>query len=193
MTALTTRSPRITHVSWGRMEVDGIGTGKDFKLYPGGGRPWDWNETGTRHVPGIQPSDVAELLERESTVIVLSRGMYLVLQTCPRDPGPPPRAWHRCTRRGNAGRSGTLQSTRGVAGAWAGFFALALESCSAGCEWRREPLALYNRLAESQRDATESWSWLPSTGKLESNARKDSSGTQSAMWAQYTGAWYPGS
>ncbi len=83
MTALTTRSPRITHVSWGRMEVDGIGTGKDFKLYPGGGRPWDWNETGTRHVPGIQPSDVAELLERESTVIVLSRGMYLVLQTCP--------------------------------------------------------------------------------------------------------------
>ena len=83
MTALTTRSPRITHVSWGRMEVDGIGTGKDFKLYPSGGRPWDWNETGTRHVPGIQPSDVAELLERESTVIVLSRGMYLVLQTCP--------------------------------------------------------------------------------------------------------------
>ena len=83
MTALTTRSPRIAHVSWGRMEVDGIGTGKDFKLYPGGGRPWDWNETGTRHVPGIQPSDVAELLERESTVIVLSRGMYLVLQTCP--------------------------------------------------------------------------------------------------------------
>jgi hypothetical protein len=63
------------------MEVDGIGTGKDFKLYPGGGRPWDWNETGTRHVPGIQPSDVAELLERESTVIILSRGMYLVLQT----------------------------------------------------------------------------------------------------------------
>ena len=83
MTGLTTRSPRITHVCWGRMEVDGIGTGKDFKLYPGGGRPWDWNETGTRHVPGIQPSDVAELLERESTVIVLSRGMYLVLQTCP--------------------------------------------------------------------------------------------------------------
>jgi hypothetical protein len=83
MTALTTRSPRITHVSWGRMEVDGIGTAKDFKLYPGGGRPWDWNETGTRHVPGIQPLDVAELLERESAVIVLSRGMYLVLQTCP--------------------------------------------------------------------------------------------------------------
>lgn len=82
MTALKTHSPRITHIAWGRMDVDGLGTGKDFKLYPGGGRAWDWNETGTRHVPGIQPSDVMELLERESTVIVLSRGMYLVLQTC---------------------------------------------------------------------------------------------------------------
>src|SRR5262245_7852423 len=65
------------------MEVEGVGAGKDFKLYPGGGRAWDWNETGTRHVPGIQPSDVAELMERGSTVIVLSRGMDLVLQTCP--------------------------------------------------------------------------------------------------------------
>ena len=77
------RSPTISHVSWGRMEVDGVGSGKDFKLYPGGGRSWDWNETGTRHVPGIQPSDIQELLERGSTVIVLSRGMDLVLQTCP--------------------------------------------------------------------------------------------------------------
>jgi hypothetical protein len=77
------RSPRISHISWGRMEVDGVGPGKDFKLYPGGGRAWDWNETGTRHVPGIQPSDIQELLDRGSTVIVLSRGMDLVLQTCP--------------------------------------------------------------------------------------------------------------
>src|SRR6185503_8058226 len=75
--------PRVTHISWGRMEVEGVGAGKDFKLYPGGGRAWDWNETGTRHVPGIQPADVQELLERGSVVIVLSRGMDLVLQTCP--------------------------------------------------------------------------------------------------------------
>ena len=79
----TARSPRITHISWGRMEVDAVGVGKDFKLYPGGGRVWDWNETGTRHVPGIQPADVQELLEHGSEVIVLSRGMDLVLQTCP--------------------------------------------------------------------------------------------------------------
>lgn len=29
----------------GHMEVEGIGEGKDFKLYPGGGREWDWSET----------------------------------------------------------------------------------------------------------------------------------------------------
>jgi hypothetical protein len=77
------RSPRITHLSWGRMEIEGVGSGRDFKLYPGGGREWDWAETGTRHVPGIQPADVAELLEKGSKVIVLTRGMQLVLQTCP--------------------------------------------------------------------------------------------------------------
>src|SRR5207302_1252483 len=32
------QSPRITHVSWGRMDVEKLGTGRDFKLYPGGGR-----------------------------------------------------------------------------------------------------------------------------------------------------------
>ena len=83
MTEPETRSPRITHLSWGRMAVEGLGTGKDFKLYPGGGREWDWRETGTRHVPGIQPADVEELLEHGSTVVVLTRGMELALQTCP--------------------------------------------------------------------------------------------------------------
>ena len=83
MTEGARRSPRISHISWGRMDVDGLGTNKDFKLYPGGGRPWDWSETGTRHVPGIQPADVEELLAHGTSVIVLSRGMDLVLQTCP--------------------------------------------------------------------------------------------------------------
>ena len=77
------RSPRITHISWGRMEVEGLRNGKDFKLFPGGGREWDWSETGTRHVPGIQPADVLELLDRGSQVVVLTRGMELVLRTCP--------------------------------------------------------------------------------------------------------------
>ncbi|MEJ2722398.1 MAG: Mth938-like domain-containing protein [bacterium] len=75
------QSPRITHISWGRMEVEGLGVGKDFKLYPGGGRAWDWTETGTQHEPGIQPADVQELLDHGARVIVLSRGMNRRLQT----------------------------------------------------------------------------------------------------------------
>jgi len=63
------------------MTVDGLGSGKDFKLWPGGGRPWDWHETGTRHAPGIQSADVAELLEHGATTVVLSRGMLQMLQT----------------------------------------------------------------------------------------------------------------
>ncbi len=75
-------SPRIKELSWGRMAIDGVGTGKDFKLWPGGGREWDWTETGTHHVPGILPADVEELLANGSQVIVLTRGMLLRLQTC---------------------------------------------------------------------------------------------------------------
>ena len=76
------QSPRIEHISWGRMVIEGIGAGKDFKLWPGGAREWDWSETNTHHVPGIQPGDVQELLEHGSRIIVLSRGMLLQLQTC---------------------------------------------------------------------------------------------------------------
>ena len=78
-----TRSPRVESIDWGRMEIEGIGPGKDFKLFPGGGRPWNWTETGTHHLPGIQPADVDELLAKGSRVIVLSRGMMLVLWTMP--------------------------------------------------------------------------------------------------------------
>ena len=75
-------SPRINELSWGQMAIDGVGTGKDFKLWPGGGREWDWTETGTHHVPGIQPADVEELLANSSQVIVLTRGMLLRLHIC---------------------------------------------------------------------------------------------------------------
>jgi hypothetical protein len=77
------RSPRILEISWGRMKVDGLGTGKDFKLWPGGGREWDWAETGTRHAPGIQPADVEELLARGAAAVVLSQGMEKRLQVDP--------------------------------------------------------------------------------------------------------------
>ena len=74
------RSPRIVSISWDRTEVEGLAPGKDFKLYPGGGREWDWSETGTRHSPGVQPQDVQELLDRGATAVVLSLGMQLQLQ-----------------------------------------------------------------------------------------------------------------
>jgi hypothetical protein len=57
-------SPLITHLSWGRLGE------------------WDWSETGTDHVPGIQTTDVEELLEHGAKVVVLSRGFYGRLQIC---------------------------------------------------------------------------------------------------------------
>ncbi|MBN2296108.1 MAG: Mth938-like domain-containing protein [Pirellulales bacterium] len=77
------RSPKILSIAWGRIEVDGLGVFRDAKLFPGGGREWDWNETGTNHLPGIQPADVKELIEHGAEVIVLGRGMQLALQACP--------------------------------------------------------------------------------------------------------------
>ncbi len=72
-----TRSPLVTHLSWGRLEVEGWdGQFKDAKLFPGGAREWDWSETGTSHEPGIQLADIEELLERGATVVVLSRGFH---------------------------------------------------------------------------------------------------------------------
>jgi hypothetical protein len=77
------QSPAIEHLAWGVMQVQGLGQAKDVKLWPGGGRAWDWRETNTQHVPGIQVADIAELVDHGATVIVLSRGMQLVLQTPP--------------------------------------------------------------------------------------------------------------
>ena len=74
------RPPRILDLCWGRMVVEGLGAGRDFKLYPGGGRGWDWAETGTRHSPGIQPADVQELVAHGAATIVLSQGMTKRLQ-----------------------------------------------------------------------------------------------------------------
>src|ERR687896_331684 len=81
MTEDQERSPQVRSHGWGFVEVDGLGRLRDAKLWPGGGRGWDWNETGTHHRPGIQPADVAELLEHGADVVVLSRGRELRLET----------------------------------------------------------------------------------------------------------------
>ena len=80
--AAEVRSPLITHFCWGRVEVEGGRRFRDAKLFPGGSREWDWSETGTDHVPGIQPADVGELLEHGAKVVVLSQGIYERLQVC---------------------------------------------------------------------------------------------------------------
>jgi hypothetical protein len=77
------QSPRINAVAWGRIEVEGVGTFRDAKIFPGGARAWDWDETGTAHDPGIQPADVAELLDHGATTVVLSQGMANRLHVCP--------------------------------------------------------------------------------------------------------------
>lgn len=69
------RSPAIISLRWGSMTVDGLGEGRDFKLWPGGGRPWDWNELGTGHIRGIQSGEVDELLAHGASVIILSKGL----------------------------------------------------------------------------------------------------------------------
>ena len=76
----------ITHISWGCMEaaINGqILTFKDCKVWPGGAKEWDWRITGTRHQPGTQPADVEEILEQGVEIMVLSRGIELMLHTCP--------------------------------------------------------------------------------------------------------------
>ncbi len=74
-------SPKILSISWGKMDIENLGIGKDFKLWPGGGRAWDWQETGTKHSPGIQVADITELLDHGATIVILTKGRYSRLKT----------------------------------------------------------------------------------------------------------------
>lgn len=71
---------KINSIEWGKIII-GDKIFKDVKLFPGGFREWDWNETGTKHSPGIQPEDLKELVDAGATQIVLSKGFESVLQT----------------------------------------------------------------------------------------------------------------
>jgi hypothetical protein len=67
----------VAALEWGVLEVEGRSAPyKDAKLWPGGSRAWDWNETGTRHVPGVQLADVEELLQHGARTVVIGRGMH---------------------------------------------------------------------------------------------------------------------
>jgi hypothetical protein len=69
------KSPKIVNLSWGKIEVEGFPAFKDVKLFPGGCREWNWQETGTQHSPGIQYSDVQELLINNAKIVILTRGV----------------------------------------------------------------------------------------------------------------------
>jgi hypothetical protein len=56
---------------------------KDCKVWPSGAKVWDWRITGTRHRPGIQPADIQDIIDQGVEVMILSRGMQLMLHTCP--------------------------------------------------------------------------------------------------------------
>jgi len=74
--------PRIEFIKWGKIIVDNNNkkyTYKDVKLWPTGSRVWDWRETKTQHIPGIQVADFLEFINLVD-IIILTRGMQNVLK-----------------------------------------------------------------------------------------------------------------
>jgi len=81
-------SPEIVSFKWGEIRVKFKGVDyvyKDCKIFPSGSVEWDWNLTGTRHLPGIQLADLESIkeLNNKKCVVVLSTGMDGVLQITP--------------------------------------------------------------------------------------------------------------
>ncbi len=82
----TTKPTLISGLAWGRMEValgDQALSFRDCKVWPGGAADWNWKDTGTNHRPGIQPADLAEILDQGVEVVVLGCGVYSRLGVCP--------------------------------------------------------------------------------------------------------------
>lgn len=75
----------ITHFKWGEIQVrqnNKIHTYKDCKAWLTNSKEWNWQETGTRHNPGIQVQDFEEFINAVD-IVILSRGVDLVLQVKP--------------------------------------------------------------------------------------------------------------
>ena len=79
-TASTRDNLSIASFQWGQIVDSGGRVFKDARLFPGGVEEWDWRKTGTRHDPGIQIADLADLVASGPDVVILSRGVDLVLQ-----------------------------------------------------------------------------------------------------------------
>ncbi|QTA78390.1 MTH938-containing [Desulfonema limicola] len=60
------KSPKIEKIQWVRMKVEGYPSGRDFMIYPGGTKSWDWNKRNTSHEKGIQSKDIQFLIDKGS-------------------------------------------------------------------------------------------------------------------------------
>lgn len=67
-------APAISDFSWGRIVVEGLGSGRDWQLWPNGGCPWDWRVHETGHWRGVAREDIEELVERGATIVVIGNG-----------------------------------------------------------------------------------------------------------------------
>ncbi|XP_077983695.1 mth938 domain-containing protein-like [Glandiceps talaboti] len=73
-------SAMISSFSWGSTTLGDGSSYKDFKIWPGGSRIWDWGETGTHHSPGVQIEDVQEIIEKDINVLVIGNGIQTRLE-----------------------------------------------------------------------------------------------------------------
>lgn len=74
---------KIVSSEWGSVTVENTkadpthlarATYKDCIIGPTITKEWDWKVTGTRHVPGIQPTNIDELIADGAEVIILALG-----------------------------------------------------------------------------------------------------------------------
>jgi len=75
-------APHIDDIKWGEIIVSFDNKKHvyhDAKLWTTKSKEWNWRETGTHHVPGIQIADLKEFID-EVDIVILTRGMDLVLQ-----------------------------------------------------------------------------------------------------------------
>ena len=75
--------PHIDSIKWGAIQVSDdnkeIQVYHNVKIWPTKSCKWNWKETGTQHVPGIQIADVREFIDMVD-IVILTRGMSLALQ-----------------------------------------------------------------------------------------------------------------
>lgn len=81
--------PEIVSVKWGeivvKLDAEHEKKYKDCRIWAHDSDNWDWGRTGTRHTPGTQFDDFADLLGKcpETDTIILSTGMQNVLKVHP--------------------------------------------------------------------------------------------------------------